>query len=156
MKKLILAAAFLIAGPTHAYEINSRIVDSVQLKVDGPAVHTQRLGGSYAVSGSNISATSFGGAGGVGTYDVNTAGQDFSFSETYNAADSVSTSQVAIDSDGRFDSPTLYGESTTSIGGSAGSLAGAISATGGSPTVTAGGPGTTAIAQTSIELSVFK
>ena len=146
----------LIAGSAQAFEINSRIVDSVQLTVDGPAVHTQRLGGSYAVSGSNISVTTFGGATGAGDYDVNTSGQDFSFSETYNAADSVSTNQVSVDTDGRFDAPVIYGESTTSIGGSAGSLAGSISATGGAPTITAGGPGTTGIAQTSIELSVFK
>ena len=157
MKNLLIPSMLLIAGSAQAFEINSRIVDSVQVTVDGPAVQTTRIGGSYAVSGSNIDATTFGGASsGAGTYTVNTSGQDFSFSETYNAADSVSTAQSSLDSDGRIDSPTLYGDSITSLGGSAGSLAGSLSATGGAPTITAGGPGTTGIAQTSIELSVFK
>jgi len=156
MHKIIFTSLFLFGSAASAYEINNKIVDSVQLSVDGAAVQTTRLGGSYAVSGSNISATSFGGASGAGTYDINTAGQDFSFSETYNAADTVSTSQTTISNNGRFDSPVLYGDSITSVGGSAGTLAGTLSATGGSPTVTAGGPGTTAIAQTSVELSVFK
>lgn len=156
MKNLLFLPLMLIAGSAQAFEINSRIVDSVQVTVDGPAVQTQRIGGSYAVSGSNVSATTFGGATGAGDYDVNTAGQDFTFSESYNAADSVSTAQTTLDTSGRVDSPVLYGDSITSLGGSAGSLAGTLSATGGAPTITAGGPGTTGIAQTSIELSVFK
>lgn len=156
MKNLLFLPLMLIAGSAQAFEINSRIVDSVQVTVDGPAVQTQRIGGSYAVSGSNVSATTFGGATGAGDYDVNTAGQDFTFSESYNAADSVSTAQTTLDTNGRVASPVLYGDSITSLGGSAGSLAGTLSATGGAPTITAGGPGTTGIAQTSIELSVFK
>jgi len=157
--KAVLSLPILLAfaAPAGAFEINSRFSDSVQLTVNGPAVETTRLGGSYAVSGSNISATSFGGAtAGAGTYDINTSGQDFTFSETYNAADSVSTSQSSLSTNGRFDSPTLYGHSITAVGGSVGDLAGSLSATGGAPTVTAGGVGTSAVAQTAVELSVFK
>ena len=62
MKKfLLLVSTLLIATPLSAREITSRITDSVQLTVDGPAVNTQRLGSNYSVSGSNISVTTLGG-----------------------------------------------------------------------------------------------
>lgn len=150
-----LAASFFVIPAVQAGEITSKITDSVQLTVEGPAVQSTRIGASYSVSGSNISSTSFGGVGGAGTYDVNTAGQSFTFSESLNAADTAVTSQSSLSTNGRFDSPNLYGQSTTQSGGSAGTLAGTLSTTG-VPTVTAGGPGTTAIGQRTIELSVFK
>lgn len=150
-----LAASFFVIPAVQAGEITSKITDSVQLTVEGPAVQSTRIGASYSVSGSNISSTSFGGVGGAGTYDVNTAGQSFTFSESLNAADTAVTSQSSLSTNGRFDSPNLYGQSTTQSGGSAGTLAGTLSTTG-VPTITAGGPGTTAIGQRTIELSVFK
>ena len=153
MKRLLLAFSLFFAIPVNAAEITSRITDSVQLKVDGAAVQSTRLGASYSVSGSNIQATSFGGVGGAGTYDVNTAGQAFSFSESFNAADSVVTNQTVTT--GVVGSPNLYGDSVTQVGGDKGTLAGTLSATG-VPTVTAGGAGTTATGQRTIELSVFK
>jgi len=139
--------------PASAAEITSRITDSVQLKVDGAAVQSARIGASYSVSGTNIQSTSFGGVGGAGTYDVNTAGQAFTFSETFNAADTPVTSQTVTT--GVIGSPNLYGDSVTQTGGDKGTLAGTLSGTG-VPTVTAGGAGTTATGQRTIELSVFK
>jgi hypothetical protein len=153
MKRLLLAFSLFFAIPVNAAEITSRITDSVQLKVDGAAVQSTRIGASYSVSGSNISASSFGGVGGAGTYDVNTAGQAFSFSESFNAADTPVTTQTVTG--GVIGSPNLYGDSVTQSGGDKGSLAGTLSATG-VPTVTAGGAGTTATGQRTIELSVFK
>jgi hypothetical protein len=84
---------------------------------------------------------------------INTAGQAFSFSESYTAADTIVTTQSAAS--GTIAAPNLYSNSTTQLGGDAGSLAGTLSPTG-VPTVTAGGSGTTATAQRTIELSVFK
>jgi hypothetical protein len=153
MKRLLLAFSLFFAIPVNAAEITSRITDSVQLKVDGAAVQSTRIGASYSVSGSNISASSFGGVGGAGTYDVNTAGQAFSFSESFNAADTPVTTQTVTG--GVIGSPNLYGDSVTQSGGDKGTLAGTLSATG-VPTVTAGGAGTTATGQRTIELSVFK
>ena len=153
MKRLILAFSLFFTMPVSAAEITSKITDSVQLKVDGAAIQSTRIGASYSVSGSNITSSAFGGVGGAGTYTINTAGQAFSFSESFNAADTPVTSQTV--SSGSIASPNLYGDSVTQVGGSAGSLAGTLSATG-VPTVTAGGAGTTATAQRSIELSVFK
>ena len=153
MKRLLLAFSLFFALPSNAAEITSRIIDSVQLKVDGAVVQSTRLGASYSVSGTNIQSSAFGGVGGAGTYDINTPGQAFTFSESFNAADTPVTSQSVTS--GIFASPNLYGDSVTQVGGDAGSLAGTLSTTG-IPTVTAGGAGTSAIGQRTIELSVFK
>ena len=150
---LLLFSSVFFVTPVNAGEITSKIIDSVSLTVQGAAIQSERLGASYSVSGSNIQATSFGGIGGAGTYDVNTAGQAFSFSESFNAADTPVTTQTVTG--GVIGSPNLYGDSVTQSGGDKGTLAGTLSATG-VPTVTAGGAGTTATGQRTIELSVFK
>ena len=80
MKRLLLAFSLFFAIPVNAAEITSKITYSVQLKVDGAAIQSTRIGASYSASGTNIQSTSFGGVGGAGTYDINTAGQAFSFS----------------------------------------------------------------------------
>lgn len=161
MKRLLLAFSLFFITPINAAEITSRITDSVQLNVQGAAVQSTRIGASYSTSGTNVqfsgSNTSFG-LGSNGTYSdatpsINTAGQAFSYSETFNAADTAVTSQSV--SAGVIGSPNLYGDSVTQVGGDKGSLAGTLSPTG-VPTVTAGGAGTTATGQRSVELSVFK
>jgi hypothetical protein len=153
MKKLLLVLSLFFVTPVNAAEITSKITDSVQLGVQGAAVQSTRIGASYSASGTNIQATSFGGVGGAGTYGINTTGQAFTFSESFNAADSIVTNQSV--SNGVIASPNLYGDSVTQLAGDKGSLAGTLSPTG-VPTITAGGAGTTATAQRSIELSVFK
>lgn len=153
MKRLLLISSLFFITPVSAAEITSRITDSVQLGVQGAAVQSTRIGASYSASGTNIQSTSFGGVGGAGTYDINTAGQAFSFSESFIDADTPVTTQSV--SSGVIASPNLYGDSVTQLAGDKGSLAGTLSPTG-VPTVTAGGAGTTATAQRSVELSVFK
>ena len=156
MKKVItaLAASFFVMPSSFAAEITSRITDSVQLGVQGAAVQSARVGASYSVSGTNIQSSTFGGASsGAGSYSINTAGQAFTFSETFRDADTAVTTQSV--SGGAIASPNLYGDSVTQLAGDKGSLAGTLSGTG-VPSVTAGGPGTTATAQRSVELSVFK
>ena len=165
MKKVaLLAAPFLMMSPVSAGQINSIITDSVQLTVDGPALQSTRIGSSYSVSGSNISVTTLGGLTGAtatapgtpgsSSYDINTDGQAFTFSESITVGDTPVTGQVAL-STGVFSAPNLYGDSITNTGGTAGSLAGTLSATS-VPSVVAGGAGTTAIGQRTIELSVFQ
>ena len=153
MKRLIFIFSLFFAIPTSAAEITSKITDSVQLNVQGAAVQSTRIGASYSASGTNIQSSSFGGVSGAGTYDINTAGQAFTFSETFNAADTPVTTQTVTN--GVVASPNLYGDSVTQVGGDKGTLAGTLSPTG-VATVTAGGAGTTATAQRSVELSVFK
>jgi len=166
MKKLLpLASLLFFATPVSAAEINSRIVDSVQLTVDGPAIQSTRIGSSYSVSGSNVSVTTLGGLTGAsatapatisaGSYDIGTDEAAFTFSETAIVGDVPVTTQQQLSSGGRIDTPNIYGDSITSNGGTPGSLAGTLSATS-VPTVTAGGSGTTAIGQRTIELTVFK
>jgi hypothetical protein len=130
MKRLLLALSLFFAIPVSAAEITSKIVDSVQLTVQGAAVQSTRIGASYGVSGTNIKPAT-----GLRTLvawvvlepmTYNTAGQAFSFSESFNAADSVVTSQTAAS--GTIAAPNLYGNSTTQLGGDAGSLAGTLSA----------------------------
>jgi len=153
MKRLAFIFSLFLVTPVSAAEITSKIVDSVQLSVQGAAVQSTRVGGQYTVSGSNINVTTLGGVGGAGSYAINTNGQAFSFSETSVTADTVVTTQSAAS--GTIASPNLYSDSTTQLGGDKGTLAGTLSGTG-VPTVTAGGSGTTATGQRTIELSVFK
>ena len=161
MRRLFLISSLFFAIPVSAGEITSKITDSIQLTVQGAAVQSTRIGASYGVSGTNVQFsgqnTSFGlGANGAytdATPTLNTAGQAFSFSESFNAADSVVTSQSVAT--GQIAAPNLYSNSTTQLGGDKGTLAGTLSPTG-VPTVTAGGSGTTATGQRTIELSVFK
>ena len=102
------------------------------------AVQSTRLGSSYSVSGTNISVDTLGGlTTGSAThytdlkvgYDVNTAGDDFSFSENAFVGDTPVTSQTSL-SGGLVAAPNIYGSTTQSQGGTAGSLAGTLSATG--------------------------
>ena len=158
MKRLALIFSLFLTTPAFAGEITNKITDSVQLGVQGAAVQSTRIGASYSVSGSNIKVGSgnsdtFGGVNRTGTYDINTSGQAFSFSETKNASDTAVTSQSW--SAGAIASPNLYGDSVTQLAGDKGTLAGSLSGTS-VPTVTAGGPGSTATAQRTVELSVFK
>ena len=153
MKRLALVFSLFFTTPVFAGEINHKIVDSVQLSVQGAAVQSERVGGYYSVSGTNIDVTTLGGVGSAGTYDINTNGQAFSFSESLRTADTIVTNQSAAS--GTIASPNLYSNATTQLGGSAGSLAGTLSPTG-VPTITAGGPGSTGTAQRTVELSVFK
>ena len=166
MRRLLpLASLLFLVTPVSAAEINSRIVDSVQLTVDGPAIQSTRIGSIYTVSGSNVSVTTLGGLTGgsatapatisAGDYEINTDGQAFTFSETSIVGDVPVTTQQQLSSGGRIDTPNIYGDTITSNGGTPGSLAGTLSATS-IPTVTAGGSGTTAIGQRTIELTVFK
>ena len=153
MKRLILAFSLFFTTPAFAAEITSKIVDSVQLSVQGAAVQSNRVGAQYTVSGTNINVTTLGGVGGAGSYAINTNGGAFTFSESSITADTNVTTQSAAS--GTIAAPNLYSDSTTQLGGDKGTLAGTLSGTG-VPTVTAGGSGTTATGQRTIELSVFK
>jgi len=153
MKRLAFIFSLFLVTPVSAAEITSKIVDSVQLGVQGAAVQSERIGASYSVGGTNINVTTLGGVGSAGSYNINTNGAAFSFSEASITADTVVTNQSAAS--GTIASPNLYGNSTTQLGGDKGSLSGTLSPTG-VPTITAGGPGSTGTAQRTVELSVFK
>ena len=150
MKRLLpLAILLMTAGAANAGGLVTKHASSVQLTVDAARSTAVRIGGSYSASGSNISVTTMGGAtSGAGTYTVNTAGNDWSLSETYNAADSVPASAVSTG-----DVPN-FGNLTSYAAGSAGTLAGTIER---SHTIglTAGGAGTSATGQFVTEITVI-
>ena len=163
MKKPLLAlAASLLAAPAQA-DITHKIQSSVSLSVDGAGSVAIRQPSSMAVSGSNVtlgtaptlSSLTSGTALGYtpGAYSITTAGDAFSYSESYTEGDDVPTVLSTTVTAGVVPALPVFGNTTTTSGGVAGTLAGTI-ATDGALTVTAGGAGTTAIGQVIQELTI--
>ena len=95
MKKLLpLAMLLMTAGAANAGGIVTKHASSVQLTVDAARSTAVRIGDSYSASGSNISVTTMGTLGTAGTYDVHTAGEDWSFSESMTVKDAIPTAAV--------------------------------------------------------------
>ena len=155
MKKLFLL--LLLAAPANA-DMTHNITTSTQLTVNGAYTDSNRIGSTYAVSGSNIKVADDAHFGkltagtataaatlDVGAYDVNTAGAAFSFSESWNQGDAVNAIGSGVDvTSGVVADMPAYGEVLTMSGGVAGTLAGTITSAG-VVTVTAGGANTSAI-----------
>ena len=150
-----------MAAPANA-DLITKHSTSVQLTVDAAASQATRLGSSYSVSGSNISATSLGGLTApasataaatmnAGTYSQTTAGSAFSFTETFNQGDAI-PSNTTITS-GVAPSLPAFGSVTTTAGGVAGSLAGTIDSAH-TVALTAGGAGTSATGQFVSEITI--
>ena len=163
MKKALLAlAASLLAAPAQA-DITHRIQSSVSLSVDGAGSVAIRQPSSMAVSGSNVtlgtaptlSSLTSGTALGYtpGAYSITTAGDAFSYSESYTEGDDVPTVLSTTVTAGVVPALPVFGNTTTTSGGVSGTLAGTV-ATDGAITVTAGGAGTTAIGQVIQELTI--
>ena len=163
MKKALLAlAASLLAAPAQA-DITHKIQSSVSLSVDGAGSVAIRQPSSMAVSGSNVtlgtaptlgtltSGTALGYT--PGDYSITTAGDAFSYSESYTEGDDVPTVLSTTVTAGVVPALPVFGNTTTTSGGVAGTLAGTI-ATDGALTITAGGAGTTAIGQVIQELTI--
>lgn len=160
MKKLLPLAMLLMAAPANA-DLITKHSTSVQLTVDAAASQATRLGSSYSVSGSNVSAT----LGGLtapasasaaatmnsGTYSQTTDGSAFSFTETFNQGDAIPTGTTV--SSGVAASLPAFGSVTTTSGGVAGSLGGSIDSAG-TMSLTAGGAGTSATGQFVAEITI--
>ena len=154
MKRLLPLIAFFATAPAAHADITHKIQSSIQLTVDGAASQATRIGSSYSVSGSNITLDTAGGLGALtagsavgytaADYSVTTAGDAFSFSESFTEGDAT-PSATSVTS-GVVTSIPMLGSTTTTSGGVAGTLAGTI-ASDGAMTITAGGAGTTAIGQ---------
>lgn len=158
---LMLMMAAPLGSPVRA-DLIHRLTTSTQLSVDGAATQSSRIGSTYSVSGTNIAVGSgnsdaFGGltTGSAtaaatmtdGTYEINTAGSAFSFSETWTQGDAIPAMGAGVDvTSGVVADMPAFGVTTTQSGGVAGSLAGTITSAG-VMTLTAGGAGTTATGQ---------
>jgi len=163
MKRLALVLGIsLFAAPVRA-DITHRIQSSVSLSVDGAGSVATRIPSTYAVSGNNVTldtapvfgSFSSGSALGYtpGAYSITTAGDAFSYSESYTEGDDVPTVLSTTVTSGVVPALPIFGSTTTTSGGVAGTLAGTI-ATDGALTITAGGSGTTAIGQVIQELTI--
>ena len=164
MKKALLAlgVAALLAAPAHA-DITHKISSSVSLSVDGARSVATRIPSSMAVSGSNVtlgtvpvlSSLTPGTALGYtpGDYSITTAGDAFSYSESYTGGDNTPSVLSTTVTGGVVPALPIYGSTTTTSGGVAGTLAGTI-ATDGAISLTSGGAGTQAVGQVILELTV--
>ena len=165
MKKLFLL--LFLAAPSAYADMTHNITTSTQLTVNGAYTDSNRIGSTYAVSGSNIKVATDAHFGkltagtattaatlDVGAYDVNTAGAAFSFSESWNQGDAVNAIGSGVDvTSGVVADMPAYGEVLTMSGGVAGDLAGTITSAG-VVTLTAGGANTTAIGSVVTSLTV--
>jgi hypothetical protein len=88
-----------------------------------------------------------------GVYSITTAGDSFSYSESYIEGDDVPAVLSTTVTGGVVPAMPIFSSNTTTSGGTAGTLAGTI-ATDGALTITAGGAGTTAIGQVVQELTI--
>jgi len=159
-KAALLFGMLLMAAPANA-DLITKHSTSVQLTVDASASQATRLGSSYSVSGSNVSATLGGLTAPVsataaatmnsGTYTQTTAGSAFSFTETFNQGDAIPTGTSV--SSGVAASLPAFGSVTTTSGGVAGALAGTIDSAG-TMSLTAGGAGTSATGQFVSEITI--
>jgi hypothetical protein len=160
MKKLLPLVMLLMAAPANA-DLITKHTSSVQLTVDAAASQATRLGSTYSVSGSNVSAT----LGGLsapasataaatmssGTYTQTTDGASFNFTETFNQGDAIPTGTTVTS--GVAPSLPAFGSVTTTSGGVAGSLAGSIDSAH-TISLTAGGAGTSATGQFVSEITI--
>ena len=158
----LLPIIFLFGAPAARADLVHTLSTSTQLSVNGAATVSERIGSTYTVSGTNVKVGTgnsdvFGGltAGSAtaaatmkaGTYDVNTAGSAFSFSESWLQGDGIAAIGSGADvTSGVVADMPAFGNTTTQSGGVAGTLAGTILSSG-IMTLTAGGAGTTATGQ---------
>ena len=165
MKKLLLL--LFLAAPSAYADMTHNITTSTQLSVNGSYTDANRIGSTYAVSGSNIKVADDAHFGkltagtattaatlDVGAYDVNTAGAAFSFSESWTQGDATNPIGSGVDvTSGVVADMPAYGEVLTMSGGVAGSLAGTITSAG-VITLTAGGANTSAVGSVVTSLTV--
>ena len=153
---------FFAASPASA-DITHAIKSSISLTVDGAASQATRLPSTLSVSGSNVTlgtAPKFGSysAGTAlgytpGEFTITTAGDSFSYSETFIGGDNTPTVLSTTVTGGVVPALPTFGSTVVTSGGVAGTVAGTL-ATDGAMTITAGGAGTTAIGQVIQELTI--
>lgn len=164
MNRTLLVAGITLATclPAQA-DISHKIQSSVSLAVDGAASVAIRQPSSMAVSGSNVTLDTSPGLGTLtsgsalgytpGAFSVTTAGDSFSYSESFIEGDDTPAVLSTTVTSGVVPSLPTFGNTTVTHGGVAGTLAGTI-ATDGAISITAGGAGTQAVGQVIQELSI--
>ena len=160
----IIPFLLLFAAPVKA-DITHKLTSSVQLQVNAAATNVERIGTSYSVSGNNVttqytpdggSATNSVGAltitSGVGSIPTlssvqATAGESFSFTQSFTQGDALVTTAPTTGA------VSAFSNQTSTSAGTAGSLAGTIDSSS-TITLTGGGAGTSATGQFVSEISI--
>ena len=163
MKRTLLVLGVTLLGLPAQADVIHRIHSSIQLTVDGAGSVANRVPSSLSVSGSNVTLDTVPSLGShtagtalgytPGAFSVTTAGDSFSYAESYIEGDDVPNVLSTTVTSGVVPSLPAFGSVTTTSGGVAGSLGGTID-TGGALTITAGGAGTSAIGQVIQELTI--
>tara|TARA_R100001163_G_C4948176_1_gene117099 strand:+ start:144 stop:638 length:495 start_codon:yes stop_codon:yes gene_type:complete len=163
MKRLAFVLGVTLLGLPAQADITHKIQSSVQLSVDGAGSVANRVPSTLAVSGSNVtldtvpalgthtSGTALGYT--PGAFSVTTAGDSFSYSESYIEGDDVPDVLSTTVTSGVVTALPAFGSTTTTSGGVAGNLEGTI-ATDGAISIQAGGSGTSAVGQVIQELTI--
>ena len=164
MRKLF-PLLILIFAPAARADITHKLSSSIQLQVNAAATQVSRIGNSYSVSGNNVttqytpeggsatnsigSLTISSGVGSIPTLSAvqATAGESWSFSQSFTQADAISTSAPSTGA------VAAYSDQTSTAAGVAGSLAGTIDSSS-TIALTAGGAGTVATGQFVSEISI--
>lgn len=168
----VLIGLLSLCGPASA-SVSHRIQSNVQLTVDGASTTATRIGSSVSASGVNVKVgtgnnDTFAGLSGgsataaatvvPGNFEINTAGQNFSFTNTAIQGDPISTlaAGVAVSTTtGQAASLPAYGQVTSFAGGVKGSLGATLTSVGGGTlTISAGNSGTTSIGQFTSTLEI--
>ena len=168
-RAILLFGMLLMTAPMARADLTHRMTSSTQLVVNGAYTDASRIGSTYTVSGSNIKVDTtdsghFGtmtaatataaAAQDLGSYDVNTAGSAFSFSESWTQGDVTNAIGQGVDvGTGVVADMPAYGTVQTNSGGVAGTLAGTLTSAG-AVTLTAGGAGTNATGQFVSEITI--
>ena len=160
-----LPLLILIFAPAAKADITHKLSSSVQLQVNAAATNVERVGTSYSVSGNNVttqytpdggSATNSVGAltitSGVGSIPTlsavqATAGESWSFSQSFTQGDAIVSSAPSVGA------VSPLSSQTSTAAGTAGSLAGTIDSSS-TITLTGGGAGTSAIGQFVSEITI--
>ena len=168
MKKFLLL--LLLAAPVRA-DITQTLQSVVSVKVDAASSAANRVATALTISGTNVTPTSGGTAGAIGTLNlgsvtsgvpsveadttfvVTNAGDNFSVTENLIVGDTIPSLLSATVTSGVIPSLPVFGSTTSTAGGVAGTLAATLDS-GHTMTVTSGGAGTTGTAQATITIEV--
>ena len=160
----IIPFLLLFAAPVKA-DITHKLTTSVQLQVNAAATNVERIGTSYSVSGNNVttqytpeggsatnsigSLTVTSGVGSIPTLSAvqATAGESFSFTQSFTQGDAIVSSAPTVGA------VSPLSSQTSTSAGTAGSLAGTIDSSS-TITLTGGGAGTSATGQFVSEISI--
>tara|TARA_Y100001951_G_C11190767_1_gene211383 strand:+ start:220 stop:729 length:510 start_codon:yes stop_codon:yes gene_type:complete len=168
MKKFLLL--LLLAAPVRA-DITQTLQSVVSVKVDAASSAANRVATALTISGTNVTPTSGGTAGAIGTLNmgsivsgvpaleadttfvVTNAGDNFSVTENLVVGDTIPSLLSATVTAGVVPSLPVFGDTTTTSGGVAGTLAATLDS-GHTMAIVSGGAGTTGTAQATITIEV--